>query len=464
MTGHMQGASYSDHGKGITIFKVILGLFIIFLEYIWNRVIDSASVAIPGLGYALGCGIFWTIFFIKVGGSAKGARITFLLVVSSMLLISRIRANSNKVESVEHAQIEPRNTRIIDPASTRQNAISFPETLRTSNVQSESSAAAIRVSNIRFPAGDDWKEVAEMVFTGLGANQYIPNEKIPQTVKNKLNAGHNLDAKYPIFFNTHNLPEGLAIEKKETSPSRHSSEPLTLVDLAAIDGQVDLMISLKNNGANINHSIGNEMTPLHYAVYFEQFNVMEWLISNGVDVNTPSPRYGSPLLLALEFKRYEAMVWLHRQGADINIRKPLNGETPLHIAAKWGYFEAIKWLIDQGAELNAECTFNNTPLLIAAWSPTHNNKLVDYNSLPWRRQIELMRLLCEKGANVNHTDRFGRTVAHIAAHRDWMELLELLHEFNADFDVADHRGTTPLGLAIQYQKVRALDFLNSLEQ
>jgi hypothetical protein len=60
---------------------------------------------------------------------------------------------------------------------------------------------------------------------------------------------------------------------------------------------------------------------------------------------------------------------------------------------------------------------------------------------------EIVRLLCEAGANVNAQNKAGMTPAHEAAGHGSLETLEALVEFGASLQVKDNQGRTPRDVA-----------------
>src|SRR2546430_291947 len=86
---------------------------------------------------------------------------------------------------------------------------------------------------------------------------------------------------------------------------------------------------------------------------------------------------------------------LVRTPADANAPDPA-GETPLMISAAAGSIDAMRVLLDQGADANGQNTFGSTALI---WSATDAAKV---------------RLLADRGANVNIAAKTGRTAAFVA--------------------------------------------------
>jgi YVTN family beta-propeller protein len=97
---------------------------------------------------------------------------------------------------------------------------------------------------------------------------------------------------------------------------------------------------------------------------------------------------------------------LGRQARRINDRQPSTGSTPLSDAAFRGHLEIVKLLLDRGANVNATNRDGNTPLIAAAFMC----------------RTEVVRHLLDKGASVNHKNDRGETVIEIMS-RPWNEEL-----------------------------------------
>jgi ankyrin repeat protein len=96
----------------------------------------------------------------------------------------------------------------------------------------------------------------------------------------------------------------------------------------------------------------------------------------------------------------------------------------------------LKLLLGEKADPNVRCTWNKeyTPLHIAACSKS------------WGRTYRVMRILLDKGANVNAEADNGERPLHMAALcRDYMAVVILL-EAGADPNVGRNDGKTPLSL------------------
>jgi ankyrin repeat protein len=106
------------------------------------------------------------------------------------------------------------------------------------------------------------------------------------------------------------------------------------------------------------------------------------------------------------------------------------GITPLMYAAEVGSLDAMRLLIDRGADVNAQNAFGSTALMWSASDPAK------------------VRLLVDHGAQVNTAAKSGRTALIIAAFTNpSAEVIRLLLAKGAKVDVMDQRHVTPMNAA-----------------
>lgn len=106
------------------------------------------------------------------------------------------------------------------------------------------------------------------------------------------------------------------------------------------------------------------------------------------------------------------------------------GITPLMYAAEIGSVDAMRLLIERGAEVNAQNAFGSTVLMWSAADPAK------------------VRLLLDHGAEVNTAAKSGRTALIVAAFTNpSAEVVRLLLAKGAKVDVQDARHVTPLNAA-----------------
>ncbi len=118
-----------------------------------------------------------------------------------------------------------------------------------------------------------------------------------------------------------------------------------------------------------------------------------------------------------------------------------DGLTPLGFASHFGNKEAVQLLIDHGAEINA---ISHSKI---AYIPS-NTAL--HAAIAGERNIEVIRLLLNNGAQTTIFDSNDHTCLHSAAYHDNnLELINLLLDYGAKPDLIVQGGVTPLELALE---------------
>ena len=79
----------------------------------------------------------------------------------------------------------------------------------------------------------------------------------------------------------------------------------------------------------------------------------------------------------------------------------------LLIASKEGHLEVVKLLIEKGIDINQIDIFR-------------------HNALHWASNVEVVKLLIEKGIDINQTDKNGWNALHWASKRGHKEIEQIL--------------------------------------
>ncbi|MCL2265904.1 MAG: ankyrin repeat domain-containing protein [Treponema sp.] len=120
-------------------------------------------------------------------------------------------------------------------------------------------------------------------------------------------------------------------------------------------------------------------------------SVVYFIINQGVQAN------GEILLLAMEKQRFDIARHFIQSGADVNYQYPSNknyadGMTALLHASKSGNLELVRMLVDRGAGINISDKTGNTAL---SYAQENGN-------------TQIYEFLLERGANLNFTNNFTR--------------------------------------------------------
>jgi ankyrin repeat protein len=151
------------------------------------------------------------------------------------------------------------------------------------------------------------------------------------------------------------------------------------------------------------------------------------------------------LVIAARDGQRDAAKALIEGGADINQASAAELMTPLVMAISNGHFDLAKYLVQQGADVNKASVAGLTPLYATIdlrWAPKSwvPMPVYDQEEIGY---MELMKLLIDRGANVNA--RLGK--------RLWFR------SFFSDQSWVDPAGATPFWRAAQSSDVAAMKFL-----
>ncbi|KKT23685.1 MAG: hypothetical protein UW09_C0003G0207 [candidate division TM6 bacterium GW2011_GWF2_43_87] len=203
---------------------------------------------------------------------------------------------------------------------------------------------------------------------------------------------------------------------------------------------------IENKKADANAVDKDQKTLLELVVEGGSFAMVEYLVKTvGVDVNAARAVYASPLHSAAELGKLDIVKFLFENGAYINQSKL--GFTPLFSAVQGGNLDVISYLIDVAkADVNAVDQWGTTPL----------HKAIRSN------QLEAVKLLVKKGADVNQKTKHFGTPLFSAAEKGNLEIMRYLIEdehVDVNVKVDDSENFTPLHNAVTFHKLDAVKFL-----
>ena len=126
-----------------------------------------------------------------------------------------------------------------------------------------------------------------------------------------------------------------------------------------------------NKGAdpNINSKDedGNKLTPLMFACKYNQKRIVKALISKGVDINIQIGEH-SALEIACTNNAYSCFEYLLSHGASPCENYEPDLKTILHVACDFGKLKYVKLLVEKGADINSITAEYMTPLHYACKS------------------------------------------------------------------------------------------------
>jgi ankyrin repeat protein/L-ascorbate metabolism protein UlaG (beta-lactamase superfamily) len=267
---------------------------------------------------------------------------------------------------------------------------------------------------------------------------------------------------------------------------------------------IELTKQLIANGADVNAETTNGVTPLFAASARNSLDIVKLLINNSADVSKLSNNEDNCLSWAIARNQKDNIKYLTEQGLDIN-RKTSEGRTAAFLAL--GNLETLKYIENLGADLTIKSNDNTTILMDAIWRA--NQDVINYlipkvdlhsindfgnsaisiavrtNSVEITKLLleagadpslgcvdgncntktsypihfaaqngnsEIVKMLCETKDVVNIKDiDTKRSALHFAVNKGSIESVQQLLSFNADVNLEDKYGHTPLYYAKKHK-------------
>ena len=253
----------------------------------------------------------------------------------------------------------------------------------------------------------------------------------------------------------------------------------TALMYAARDGAAGAVQALVASGVSLDLTDPDGATALVLSIINAHYELAEFLLESGadpnvadskgmaalyaaVDMNTLGYTVGRPApIIASRLTTLDMIEMLLSYGADPNatLKAPIfrrqhadgdaalsAGTTPLMRAAKSGDVAAMRLLLDYRADIGLRQQNGSTLLMIAAGQGRRASRDQDDDG---GRDNDIdpsaaVKLCLERGADVNASNDAGDTALHVASSE---EIIRLLAEHGARFDVKNKRGLTPLAAA-----------------
>lgn len=297
----------------------------------------------------------------------------------------------------------------------------------------------------------------------------------------------------------------LLLDNGANANTRSGGDPL--LAMAAARGNLEIVKLLVESGAQVNTVDSTGRTALVRAADEGHVAVIAYLLDHGADIDH-SDQYGqTAAILAAGSGRHETLRLLCNRGADIH-KATHSGWTALDLSRT--DVEITRTLVEHGADVN-RLAFGETPCMRAAWNQWIGPLKVILSAKPDLEiqddgghtaltmavrdgSEEVVRLLLEAGANVNHQtnykgsplryavfsnavetvrtilgyrpdlslrDKDGDTALHCIQHSTPVEIPRLLCNAGSDLESLNKDGYTPLSVAVECGNVHVVKYFIS---
>ena len=122
---------------------------------------------------------------------------------------------------------------------------------------------------------------------------------------------------------------------------------------------------------------------------------------------------------------------------------PVEGATPLWTASTLGHLEYVRMLVEKGAQIEHTTNSSSTPLRGAAFDG----------------HCDVCEYLIERGADIDRPNQVGQSPLTIAAAMKKTECVELLIKRGANVNHRGHNGDTPLHVCVESGAVKIAEIL-----
>ncbi|KAK6112466.1 Ankyrin repeats (3 copies) family protein [Brugia pahangi] len=272
------------------------------------------------------------------------------------------------------------------------------------------------------------------------------------------------------------------VTKNNNYLDRHHEEKCLKLFESCKQGDLSILLQLlKPETVNQPDLNNRNSSPLHYAAGFGKVDCVRALLAAGANISQADDSGLVPLHNASSFGHVEVVKILLENGADTNVSDHW-GFTPLHEAAIWGKADVCVLLLQHGASARSENSDGKTPrdladgdakavftgdyrkdeLLEAAKNGDEESLLccltpfnINCHAVTGRKstplhlacgynRVRTVKILLEKGADVQAVDIGGLVPLHNASSFGHLEVVNLLLEAGADSQAEDLWNFTPV--------------------
>ena len=247
------------------------------------------------------------------------------------------------------------------------------------------------------------------------------------------------------------------------APKARTIGGLTALLFAAREGAFECVRALVAAHADVSQPAVDGSTPLLVAVQNGFYSIAGFLMDHGADPNRANDKGWTPLYLAVKNRNQEItavpgpptdgalefITALLDRGANPNVQIKADtevhqgmsalwlkeaGATPLLRAALCGDLTVVRLLLAHKADPQIPTFDHTTPLMVAAGVGWAEGMMREYSE---QQTLDLVKLLIDRGADVNAANDHGITALHGAAYKGANKTVQLLVDHGANLEAKD---------------------------
>ncbi len=203
----------------------------------------------------------------------------------------------------------------------------------------------------------------------------------------------------------------------------------------------DLITAFQREGINCSvewllHGTGSQ--PSHHSLNTlipTDKNPLDELVVSQTKKNAEQIKLNEELYQATKAGRFSVVESLLKKGADLHLHEGIaihhynnDEDTPLHVSSYNGHLNIVKLLIEKGSDVNFRNRRKQTPLHLAIFNG--HSDVIEY--------------LISKGADIDAPENEGSNPASWAAYTGQIKILEILMKLGANIHGKDHANNTCL--------------------
>ncbi|PAA54585.1 hypothetical protein BOX15_Mlig005281g1, partial [Macrostomum lignano] len=219
--------------------------------------------------------------------------------------------------------------------------------------------------------------------------------------------------------------------------------------MACRDNKLVIVDRLLESGAGVFEKCSDGRTALHFAGQYAKDDIIKLLLARKADPNqTGGPLEQTSLHYACQRSQsaLPAVLTLIKVTKNGRLVTDKPGNIPLYYAVDSGNALVMKELLDRDTDVQVRWRHGasgNTALHVAAG----------------KRDLEMVKILCDSGADINAQNNAGQTPLHISANEGDEAVVRFLHSNKADASILDKQDRSPLHMAAERGQTKIVELL-----